>query len=257
MPEIKNTFLRSKMNKDLDSRIIPNGEYRNAENISISTSEGSDVGALENIRGNLKLTDFGLFIANLEIIGNCIDTANNRIFFFITNNSSRENQFSSSSGEQETSNIIDPETGVVIQPSRTFTKTGSKHYIAVAQILGDAIDVNVSNISTTILVSGSFLNFSTLNPILGVNVLEDLLFWTDDRNQPRKINIKRALANPHVSDAQPGYYTNEDHVSVAKYAPYTSISFLKDLISPGGWESGGLQRTTLKNEADEYFHHML
>ena len=240
------------MNKDLDSRIIPNGEYRNAENISISTSEGSDVGALENIRGNLKLTDFGLFIANLEIIGNCIDTANNRIFFFITNNSSRENQFSSSSGEQETSNIIDPETGVVIQPSRTFTKTGSKHYIAVAQILGDAIDVNVSNISTTILVSGSFLNFSTLNPILGVNVLEDLLFWTDDRNQPRKINIKRALANPHVSDAQPGYYTNEDHVSVAKYAPYTSIGFLKDLISPGGWESGGLQRTTLKNEADEY-----
>ena len=240
------------MNKDLDSRIIPNGEYRNAENISISTSEGSDVGALENIRGNLKLTDFGLFIANLEIIGNCIDTANNRIFFFITNNSSRENQFSSSSGEQETSNIIDPETGVVIQPSRTFTKTGSKHYIAVAQILGDAIDVNVSNISTTILVSGSFLNFSTLNPILGVNVLEDLLFWTDDRNQPRKINIKRALANPYVSDAQPGYYTNEDHISVAKYAPYTSIGFLKDLISPGGWESGGLQRTTLKNEADEY-----
>jgi len=240
------------MNKDLDSRIIPNGEYRNAENISISTSEGSDVGALENIRGNLKLTDFGLSIANLEIIGNCIDTANNRIFFFITNNSSRENQFSSSSGEQGTSNIVDPETGVVIQPARTFTKTGSKHYIAVAQILGDAIDVNVSNISTTTLVSGSFLNFSTLNPILGVNVLEDLLFWTDDRNQPRKINIKRALANPYVSDSQPGYYTNEDHISVAKYAPYTSIGFLKDLISPGGWESGGLQRTTLKNEADEY-----
>tara|TARA_R100001591_G_scaffold22919_3_gene32647 strand:- start:1899 stop:6017 length:4119 start_codon:yes stop_codon:yes gene_type:complete len=239
MPEIKNTFLKSKMNKDLDSRIIPNGEYRNAENISISTSEGSDVGALENIKGNLKLTDFGLSDANLEIIGNCIDTANNRIFFFITNNSSEDNSFSNTSGE-------------VVVEGVTFQKNGAKHYISVAQIIGDDIDVNVQNISTTILVSGSFLNFSTLNPILGVNVLEDLLFWTDDRNQPRKINIKRALTNPYVSDAQPGYYSNEDHISVAKYAPYTSISFLKDLISPGSWESGGLQRTTLKNEADEY-----
>ena len=227
------------MNKDLDSRIIPNGEYRNAENVSVSTSEGSDVGALENIRGNVKLTDFGLGDANLEVIGNCIDTANNRIFFFITNNSSKDNSFSNASGEVKVSGV-------------TYQKNGAKHYITVAQISGDAIDVNISNISTTILVSGSFLNFSTLNPILGVNVLEDLLFWTDDRNQPRKINIKRALANPYVSDIQPGYYTNEDHISVAKYAPYTSISFLKDLISPGDWESGGLQRTTLKNEADDY-----
>jgi len=50
MPEIKNTFLKSKMNKDLDSRLIPNGEYRDGQNISVSSSEGSSVGALENIR---------------------------------------------------------------------------------------------------------------------------------------------------------------------------------------------------------------
>ena len=60
MPEIKNTFLKSKMNKDLDSRIIPNGEYRDGQNISISSSEGASVGALENIRGNKLLTNFGL-----------------------------------------------------------------------------------------------------------------------------------------------------------------------------------------------------
>ena len=60
MPEIKNTFLKSKMNKDLDARIIPSGEYRDGKNISISASEGADVGALENIRGNFNLTNFGL-----------------------------------------------------------------------------------------------------------------------------------------------------------------------------------------------------
>ena len=46
MPQIKNTFLKSKMNKDLDARLVPNGEYRDGKNISVSASEGSDVGAL-------------------------------------------------------------------------------------------------------------------------------------------------------------------------------------------------------------------
>jgi len=75
MPEIKNTFLKSKMNKDLDSRIIPNGEYRDAENVSVSTSEGADVGALENILGNIEVADFGLTDLNLEIIGHCTDVS--------------------------------------------------------------------------------------------------------------------------------------------------------------------------------------
>jgi len=35
MAEIKNSFLRSKMNKDLDDRLIPNGEYRDEQNISV------------------------------------------------------------------------------------------------------------------------------------------------------------------------------------------------------------------------------
>ena len=54
MPEIKYTFAQGKMNKDLDERIVPNGQYRNAENIQISTSDGSDVGTVQNILGNTK-----------------------------------------------------------------------------------------------------------------------------------------------------------------------------------------------------------
>jgi len=57
MPEIKNTFLKSKMNKDLDDRLIPNGEYRDAENLQISRSEGSSVGEFENIPGNQLVTN--------------------------------------------------------------------------------------------------------------------------------------------------------------------------------------------------------
>jgi len=134
----------------------------------------------------------------------------------------------------------------VSTPSGDWTRTGSANYICYAQVTGDAIDVNINNVSSSVLVAGSFLNFSTTNPILGVNVLENLLFWTDDRNQPRKINIDKAVENPYISTTSPGYYTHEDHISVAKYAPYTSINFLKEV------NVGGEKETTLINEVDEW-----
>ena len=59
MAEIRNNFVKSKMNKDLDARLIPPGEYREAQNVSISKSDGEDVGALENVLGNISLTNFG------------------------------------------------------------------------------------------------------------------------------------------------------------------------------------------------------
>ncbi len=121
MPEIKNTFLKSKMNKDLDARIIPNGEYRDGVNISVSTSEGSDVGALENIRGNFNLTDFGLTDANLEVIGTAIDESKNRIYFFITN-------FNDSTSDGSFLNAV---TSTV---DGAFTINGPKHCIAYCQI---------------------------------------------------------------------------------------------------------------------------
>ena len=68
MPEIKNTFLKSKMNKDLDSRIIPNGEYRDGQNISVSTSEGADVGAF--VEGAKVGVAVGLFVGIQNVYGN-------------------------------------------------------------------------------------------------------------------------------------------------------------------------------------------
>ena len=47
-----NTFLKSKMNQDLDARIMPKGEYRTAKNIQVSASETANAGSLENILGN-------------------------------------------------------------------------------------------------------------------------------------------------------------------------------------------------------------
>ena len=40
------------MNKDLDERLVPKGEYRDAMNIQVHTSEGADVGTVTNVLGN-------------------------------------------------------------------------------------------------------------------------------------------------------------------------------------------------------------
>ena len=52
MPELKRTFSGGAMNKDLDERLLPKGQYRDALNVQVSTSEGADVGTLQNILGN-------------------------------------------------------------------------------------------------------------------------------------------------------------------------------------------------------------
>jgi len=183
MAEVKNNFIKSKMNKDLDRRLIPSGEYINAINAQISMSEGDGVGTLENMLGNeLIATLVTPAVADLISIGYYVDQINNFIYIFLTDN--------------YTASYVEEGGGA-----------GENHFIC---------RYNASNNTTTTLVKGAFLNFSTLNPIYGVNLLENLLFFTDNRNQPRKINVTNA-----ANDAT--YYTTEDQISVAKYNPYDSI----------------------------------
>ena len=57
MAEFKRDFSGAKMNKDMDERVVPAGQYRDANNIQISTSDGSDVGSLQTLLGNSEVTD--------------------------------------------------------------------------------------------------------------------------------------------------------------------------------------------------------
>lgn len=190
MPEIKNNFLGSKMNKDVDDRLIPNNEYRNAINLQVNRSEGSDVGTLQNVLGNSLAVDFNDVVGedrDLECIGVFADDSNNDIYVFLTNYS-----------------------GTDYNPD-------AKNYIYVYNNLQLATPPYSTN--PIRLVGGAFLNFSTQFPIYGINLIENLLFWTDNRNQPRKINVVKASENLL-------YYTNEEQISVAKLSPlYTAELF--------------------------------
>jgi len=188
MAEVKNSFLQSKMNKDLDDRLIPNGQYRDALNISVGKAEDKDVGALEGSLGNEFMVD--TTNSNLVCIGKVADNQNNRVFQWWTDYTAPENDL-----------YAPPSLSATVDMRITM-------YVP-----------NSSSGTLTTLVSGSFLNLATNQPfrIIGANVLENLLFWTDNRNQPRKINIETAINNN-------GYYTEESQISVAKYSPVTPMS---------------------------------
>ena len=53
MAEIRHTFQGGKMNKDLDERLVPQGEYRDALNIEVRTSGDGNIGAVQNLYGNI------------------------------------------------------------------------------------------------------------------------------------------------------------------------------------------------------------
>ena len=54
MPLSKRNFQKAKMNKDADERLIPLGHYRDALNIQVSTSDGSNAGSAQTLLGNTK-----------------------------------------------------------------------------------------------------------------------------------------------------------------------------------------------------------
>ncbi len=221
MARARNVFLKSKMNKDLDARLIQNGEYRDALNIQVSQSAGSDVGAVENIQGNESVLNFQTHtgVSNLKTIGYVVDQNSEAVFLFLTNDI-------------------------------------ASHFI---------IRYSQSGLADT-LVQGDWLNFSSNHPMNGATVIEDLLFFTDNFNQPRKINWQSALS---FNTTTSYYYTNEQQISVAKFSPYlsprlidlTSTATLKpstmsdgrDLpdttIGPITWATKNLKVTSFRNRA--------
>ena len=222
MAEVKNAFIKSKMNRDLDARLLPSGEYREAFNAQISRSEGDDVGALENILGNSVAPDGNnvltgeaefeageSYASDLTAIGYTVDERNDCIYIFLTDGTRQSKT----------------------DPFVTSPNSGSNHFI---------YKYDAANNLSTKLVSGAFLNFSKNFPIYGVNLIEDLLFFTDNFNQPRKINVLTA-----ANDSQ--YYTDEDQISVAKYNPWPAIQLYQDsTVSPGDYE------TTMKDVVSKF-----
>jgi len=195
MPEIKNTFTQGKMNKDLDERLVPNGQYRDAMNVQLSTSDGSDIGTVQNILGNESIENV-VDISDAKCVGSISDEGKNRLFWFVKSNS-------------------------------------------VDAIIEYSVDMGVSAVlvDTKANTSESVLKFPN-NIITGINAFDNLLLWTDNTNEPRRINIDRCKkGNPAITSLQNAPHTKlivqdvdegdikEDHITVIKKSPLKPLSY--------------------------------
>lgn len=170
--EFQRTFLAGRMNKDLDERLVPDGEYRDAVNVTIDTSEGSNIGAVQNTLGNTITTNITTILSKYQIaaptnaitIGAISVEAENLLYWFV----------------------------------KADNFEGIFEYNQVT--------------NTSLLVLGTTTNqlgFDKKHLITGVNYVTDgngggLLIWNDNLNPPRKINISRcktySVNDPKIND---------------------------------------------------------
>ena len=281
MAELKRTFTGGKMDKDTDERIVQNGLYREALNISVATSEDSDVGAAQNILGNTKVTSaiqYRTLPANVAYqyieegtsvydgdnyhVGEIIDPQTNMLYRFVHTASTQEGIFMDRIIEFDTSKKITDfwnqkesavfvdifkviveldtytklcggaSTGRATSVSSAITIVGSKNLYQLRwgmKVLANPSGSN-TDMATVILVDysnqeiqldkeliynqgdtmifhgdrnlnfGSWSSETKLRSITGINIVDGMIFWTDNNSEPKKINIERSKAGSKSSE---------------------------------------------------------
>jgi len=169
MANFTRNFVAGRMNKTYDERVVPAGEYIDALNIRMGSTEVSEVGTIENTVGNLPLTTLSYNGTDLSSDARCIgayeDGANETIYWMVHD----PNYAPSPTGK------IDMLVSVNV-----LTSTLTYHLIST----DDGGGVNTT------------LNFNPTYLITAINKVDNLLFFTDDYNAPRFINVKRSYATP-------------------------------------------------------------
>lgn len=170
MPKVVRNFIAGKMNKVFDERILPNGEYVDAMNIRMGSTENSEIGVIENSKGNTALTSLSYIDGTpLSVQARCIgaiaDSRNEKIYWFVHDPA-----------------FITSTTGKLDMVVSYGIATGIRTYHIISTDDGGGANTT--------------LNFNPKYLITGVNMIEDLIFFTDDYNAPRVFNINRKYSNP-------------------------------------------------------------
>ena len=348
MPEIKHQFTGGKMNKDLDERLVPNGEYRDAMNIQVSTSEGSDVGTAQNILGNSLVGGQDFITPNSICVGSVADEKNDKLYWFISKqellgytgefinlgenwtvtdgstsigaawdfSNNQANNIGGSWGWMET-----PVTG--IENGKTYTITydivvaspegslqlanhnpdydnsgsgdnvdliGERHVgtysvtwiqgsfnvgkikiYATHDFSGTIDNISIKEVGDVIVeydksratikpvvvdTIGNVLKFNPKKIVTGISVIDDLLFWTDNRSEPKKINIQRSIEGTDSSGVIHTFFINsktsvnyvlkEEHITVIKKSPdkAPAIQLVSERFSDTGEIYSGIMKIT-------------
>lgn len=169
MGKIQRNFVQGKMNKSVDERLVPNGQYIDALNVRLGSTENSEIGSVENSKGNTPLTTLN-FSEDLSNQAKCIgayeDGANQTIYWFVHD------------------------------PAFTVGATGKIDMIVSYDVEFDSLTYHVISMDDATGNQKTILNFNPTYLIHSINKVEDMLFFTDNYNPPRFINVKRNYPIP-------------------------------------------------------------
>tara|TARA_B110000503_G_scaffold139807_1_gene229096 strand:+ start:725 stop:7564 length:6840 start_codon:yes stop_codon:yes gene_type:complete len=154
MPEIKKQFTGGKMNKDLDERLVPNGEYRDAMNVQVSTSEASDVGTVQNILGNKAVEGLNFLNDNSTCVGSISDEKDNALYWFVHEEVPSSFQFSPPLSASESPALIN------IKASNYILRHSEGQISVVFADVTHKRCVSPSNAFLTNILAGALLNIT-------------------------------------------------------------------------------------------------
>ena len=72
MAKIQKNFVAGRMNKSIDERLVPQGEYIDALNVRLGSTEGTEIGAVENSKGNDLIVELEFLNQPLSLSARCI-----------------------------------------------------------------------------------------------------------------------------------------------------------------------------------------
>ena len=158
MPLEKKTFAGGGMDMDTDERFMAKNDYKKAVNCRIAKSDEGNDGIVENIRSNEIIPNTNLGSQTDKVIGAFEDLDNGVIIYFVCDGGG----------------------------------TGTGHAI---------YRYNPKDDTVSVILKDPILNFHKDHLVTGVNIVGSdeemfpagLLYWTDDFNPPRKLNIYKAI----------------------------------------------------------------
>jgi hypothetical protein len=170
MANFTRNFISGRMNKVVDQRLLPEGEYVDAMNIRMGSTENSEVGVIENTKGNLPLTSLSYIdgtplSTEARCIGAIQDSANEMLYW------------------------------LVHDPNFSVGATGKLDLIVSYNVFSNILTYHVISIDDGGGINTT-LNFNPNYLVTGIDILNDLMFFTEDYNAPRFINTRRNYPNP-------------------------------------------------------------
>ena len=170
MANLTRNFTAGVMNKMVDERLIPNGQYIDALNVRMGSTENAEVGVIENSKGNKLLTGLSFNGTVLSDSARCIgayeDGSNETIYWFV-----HDRNFAGS------------------------VNTGKLDLVVSYNVDSDSTIYHIISMDDGGGVNTT-LNFDSKFLITAINKIEELFYFTDNHTAPKQINVNRNYPNP-------------------------------------------------------------